>query len=275
MGSSVAAGLLALALCGGAPVPAPPPDQADRATAVATPGATAEPQPRKPSVLRLIAGDFGRTFTSKESLWILGVGGAAALLVSPLDDEVSQSRFNSELYPDTTLDALFEPGDIGGDAWVQVGGPLAIFAVGKLAGNAHLAGLGGDLLRAQIVTGGITGALKLATQRTRPDASNELSFPSGHASAAFATATVVERRYGLKVGVPAYAVATWIAASRLNENKHFLSDVTFGAAIGIAAGRAVTAGRGSVKATVAPQIVPGGGGGFQVIVKWQSEGTQP
>lgn len=267
MASHVAAPLLALVL--GAPPAFPAVSTAEApgpAASGAASGEATEAEPRKPGFLRVLGGDFKRTFTSEESLWILGVGGAAALVVRPLDDDIRQSRFNSELHDSTTLDGLFDPGAFAGDAWLQIGAPLAMLASGKLAGNAHLTGLGGDLLRAQIVSGSITTVVKFATQRERPDGSTQLSFPSGHTSAAFATATVIQRRYGWKAGVPAHVIAAWIAASRLNENKHYLSDVTFGAAVGIAAGRAVTVGRGSKQLTIAPQIVPGGGAGLQVTL---------
>ena len=38
--------------------------------------------------------------------------------------------------------------------------------------------------------------------------------PSGHAASAFTAATVLQRHYGLKTGIPAYAVAAYVAASR-------------------------------------------------------------
>jgi len=276
MGSSVAAPLLALVL--GAPAvtaAASTPDRPHAEASETTPGEATAPQPQKPGILRQLPGDFGRTFTSEESFWTFGIGGAAALLALPLDGRIQQSGFNSELHDSRTLDRVFEPGDIAGDVSVQLGGPLGILAFGKLAGNPHLTGLGGELLRAQVVSGSITTVLKFAMRRERPDASSRLSFPSGHTSAAFATATVVQRRYGWKAGAPAYGIAAWIAASRLNENKHFLSDVAFGAAIGIAAGHAVTAGRGSVQVTVAPLIVPGEGAGFQVSVIRKPGASRP
>ena len=71
---------------------------------------------------------------------------------------------------------------------------------------------------------------------------------------------MLQRHYGWKAGIPAYAVASYIAASRLSENKHFLSDVAFGAMIGLAAGRTVTFDRGSTRFEIAPLVAPGGGG---------------
>ena len=68
------------------------------------------------------------------------------------------------------------------------------------------------------------------------------------------------RDLGWKVGLPAFGVATYVAASRIQEKRHFLSDVAFGAAIGIVAGRTVTIGRGETRFAVAPMATPGGGG---------------
>ncbi|HET7292674.1 MAG TPA: phosphatase PAP2 family protein [Vicinamibacteria bacterium] len=259
MGISVAATLLALVV-GASPAAESRSPVLDAERAGATPSDATRPAPEKQSALRRLAGDFGRTLTSEDSRWIFGIGGAATLLALPLDDSIQQSRFNSELHDSAPLDGVFEGGDLAGDWWIQLGAPLGLLACGKLAGRPPVMELGGDLLRAQIVAGTITTALKLATQRERPDGSSDLSFPSGHTSAAFATAAVVHGRYGWKPGVVAYAVAAWVGASRINENKHFLSDVTFGAAIGIAAGRAVTLSTRSVRVSVAPLVAPGARG---------------
>jgi hypothetical protein len=59
---------------------------------------------------------------------------------------------------------------------------------------------------------------------------------------------------------PAYAVAGYIAASRLSNSKHYLSDVVFGATVGILVARTVTIGLGEHRLSVAPLVVPGGGG---------------
>jgi membrane-associated phospholipid phosphatase len=90
--------------------------------------------------------------------------------------------------------------------------------------------------------------------------SDRFSFPSGHTSSAFATAAVLERHYGWKVGVPAYAAATYVGGSRLSENKHYLSDVIFGAAIGVVCGRATTVGSGRARMAMSPIAAPGGAG---------------
>jgi membrane-associated phospholipid phosphatase len=67
------------------------------------------------------------------------------------------------------------------------------------------------------------------------------SFPSSHAATAFSLATVVAMEYEKNtwVGAAAYAVATGVGLSRVMLDKHWLSDVLVGAAIGHAIGRMV------------------------------------
>ena len=55
-------------------------------------------------------------------------------------------------------------------------------------------------------------------------------------------------------------VAAYVAASRVHEKRHFVSDVSFGAVLGIVAGRTVTVGRGDARFAVGPMATPGGGG---------------
>jgi membrane-associated phospholipid phosphatase len=77
-------------------------------------------------------------------------------------------------------------------------------------------------------------ALKATVDRTRPNGHSQ-SFPSGHTASAFAGAAFVQRRYGWRVGVPAYLAASFVGYSRVESNNHHTSDVLAGAAIGIAA----------------------------------------
>src|SRR6185312_7129044 len=92
----------------------------------------------------------------------------------------------------------------------------------------------------QVVSQVMVQALKVTVQRDRPDHSNSMSFPSGHAASAFATATVLQRYYGWKVGAPAYALGSYVALARMSFNRHHATDVVMGAGFGIAAARTVT-----------------------------------
>jgi membrane-associated phospholipid phosphatase len=208
-----------------------------------------------------LVGDF-RNLPSKESAAWLGVGAAAALVGHAGDTPVTQ------VMSVRSLEEPFESGRVIGGAAMQMGGALATYSIGRISGSTRTAAVGAELFRAQILSQSMTSLIKLSASRTRPDGSNNLSFPSGHTASAFATATVLERNFGWKVGIPAYAAAAFVGASRIQSQKHYLSDVAFGAAIGILAGRTVTIGPKEARFAVAPFAVDGGGGvGFTLLNK--------
>jgi len=84
-----------------------------------------------------------------------------------------------------------------------------------------------------LLTEAITFGLKLSVNKQRPDMSNNNSFPSGHTSTTFQSASFIHKRYGLTYSLPAYALAGFTAASRINSDKHDIFDVVAGAIIGI------------------------------------------
>lgn len=83
---------------------------------------------------------------------------------------------------------------------------------------------------------GITMLGKAVVHARRPDRSDNNSFPSGHATLAFSSATTMYRRYGWQTGVPAYALATLTAYARVDARKHHWYDVVAGAVIGTSSG---------------------------------------
>lgn len=175
-----------------------------------------------------------RHIPSKDNAWIVGVGGAAALAVHPADHELTFSPGREGVGEES-----FDGGSSLGGGLVQVGGAIAVYVAGRLGHAPRTAAFGSELIRAQVLDAVVTQTIKVAVNRTRPDG-NGYSFPSGHASSTFATAAVIERYFGWKAGVPAFAAASYVAASRLSEGRHYLSDVVFGASLGIMSGRTVT-----------------------------------
>jgi len=196
-----------------------------------------------------------RHLPDKGNLIVLGVAGAAALAVHGEDADVTRRASGSEV-----IDETFDSGEFIGGGLAQFGAAFATYAIGRASHDRATAVLGADLFRAQLLCAGLTQGVKFAVDRSRPDGSH-YSFPSGHTSGTFATAAVLQRHYGWKVGAPAYAIAAYVGASRLSENQHFLSDVLFGAGLGIVSGRAVTVGHGKSTMALVPLGAPGGGGG--------------
>ena len=91
------------------------------------------------------------------------------------------------------------------------------------------------LLKAQLVNLGLVYVLKTTLKETRPDGT-AYSFPSGHTANAFAGAAMLAIEYGENykwVPYASYAFATGIGVMRMANNKHYISDVLFGAGLGI------------------------------------------
>ncbi len=84
-----------------------------------------------------------------------------------------------------------------------------------------------------ILNQAVTYGLKLAVNKSRPNMENINSFPSGHTSTTFQSASFIQQRYGWKYGAPAYVLAGFTGYSRIEANKHDIVDVLMGAAIGI------------------------------------------
>jgi PAP2 superfamily len=208
-----------------------------------------------------VVDDFAN-LPSKSNLYIALAGIGAAAAAHPFDQ-----TFNVQLRSHYhVVNAAFTPGKYVGQTGVMIGAGLLTYTVGRIADVQHkddpthvrkVSHLGMDIIRAQILDEALTQTLKLVAHRERPDSSDHLSFPSGHASVTFATATVIERHLGWKMSVLGYTFASYIAASRLHDNVHWLSDVVFGAAVGTIAGRTVTQ-HGRNYFSFIPMPVPGG-----------------
>jgi hypothetical protein len=74
----------------------------------------------------------------------------------------------------------------------------------------------------------------------------------------FATAAVLERHLGLRAAWPTLLIASYVGVSRLHDNRHFASDVVFGAALGTAVGWTVVGRHGGSSYVWLPVRVPGG-----------------
>jgi PAP2 superfamily protein len=252
----------------------PPPPAPEPPAEAAPPPAKEEPKPSEPpkpppvgpppphtgvkATLKAIPGDFTHLPTGI-NLGILGFGGVAALAVHTYDESVNSHLSGSK--------SFFYPGKLLGSAPGLAVISLGTYAFGRATDNRVVSHLGMDLLRSVAVSGALTYAVKLSVRRHRPAGGGFkcCSFPSGHASSTFALASVLWRHLGWKAAVPTYTVATYVALSRLHEDVHFLSDVVFGAAIGIVSGRAVVHhDRHFYGMRIQPMPVPGGGVGVMV-----------
>ncbi|HEY0547197.1 MAG TPA: phosphatase PAP2 family protein [Pyrinomonadaceae bacterium] len=125
----------------------------------------------------------------------------------------------------------------------------AFYFIGRASGNRRAKETGvlaGEALIDSLI---VSESIKGVTQRPRPlhDGGRGRfftggnSFPSGHAMAAWAFASVVANEYNDRrlVQFGAYGLATVVSAARFTGNRHFLSEVLVGSVIGYGIGQYV------------------------------------
>ena len=151
------------------------------------------------------------------------IGGLLGSGISTKYDDKIQEVYQGEI--------LGKSGAKLGDYW-GIAGQFIILSRLKLGSDEF------NYATSAIIANGLcTYGIKFITGRIRPDGANRRSFPSGHTSSSFLAATIADDLYGSKIGVPAYLLAGLTGLSRIHDNKHYLSDVIFGAGLGIALGK--------------------------------------
>ncbi len=148
-----------------------------------------------------------------------------------------------------------------GDDWARsirrIGQPevygtvtLGLVAAGLVSGDADVTRAGGRLAATLALAGATSTLAKLTFGRPRPSESLDAdgyspfsgqdAMPSGHTTMAFALATALAddiHRPWATVGL--YTLATGVGWSRVNDNRHWLTDVAGGAIVGITSAKLV------------------------------------
>lgn len=203
----------------------------------------------------------GPIVTPRDAWWLVGAAGASALLISS-DERMTRAALTSPIQRGgairSSLDVAREFGGPGAIA-LSVG----LWGAGKLTNKPALDRIGLRATEAILVSGMATSMLKGISGRARPDHSpgaprdfafargireseGYQSFPSGHATTAFALVSVLDAEWARHspdrprwIRPALYAAAALTAASRVFDNRHWASDVIFGSTIGIIGGHAV------------------------------------
>jgi len=202
--------------------------------------------------VKLVGSDVKEVFTAptqwgaKDWLMFGGVAGAVGLTYVFDEDirKIVQRNRND------TVEHTFDTIEPLGDRYSF--GVLAAFYVGgELFKSPKAKAVGMDGLSASIIASGlITSPLKYVVGRSRPSRnegsdsfhpfSNNLSFPSGHTTQAFAVASVIAAHYdSIWIKAASYGLASMVGYARLNNDAHWASDVVAGAAIGTFVGHVV------------------------------------
>lgn len=127
---------------------------------------------------------------------------------------------------------------------ISIASPLTILSIGYLQKEKQLQQQGWQNIGALVINTVVTQGLKYAINRERPyekypaviypyQIDNDPSFPSGHTSTAFATATTLSIHFKKwYVVVPAYTWAASVGYARMYLGEHYPTDVLAGAIIG-------------------------------------------
>ncbi len=169
------------------------------------------------------------------------VVGATGVLFA-LDDEINNFIQDNRSSTTDDVSAVFEPFGNGGYTFPAL---AAFYVIGHFTKSEKAKRAALLSVESFAVTGIFTFALKFSTGRVRPGSAqnsrewngldfDNVSFASGHTSSAFSIATILASEYKDNPWVPpvVYSLATLTGFSRLNDNKHWASDVFFGGALG-------------------------------------------
>lgn len=238
---------------------------------------TAQAADSTPSYPGMLADDVKHVITAparwQEREWrdmglvALGIAGVVATIDRPVRDEMRRHAPNDSRF-------LLEVERFGREYSLAVLG--GFYLAGALGNDDKAAAVAEDGLSALLIASGIiTPAIKFATGRSRPRDnagiakfhplsigyySSNSSFPSGHATHAFALASVFANHYDETwVTCTSYTIASLVGVARSYHDAHFASDVLTGALIGTLVGKSVVAHNKPMrhgKVVLLPELTP-------------------
>lgn len=198
---------------------------AGTASLIGGPGPPDPPALQFRDYFRALGHSFTTGLFAREQVRPLAIGGVSTLALLPFDEDISAAMRGD-------ADWLGTAGDRGASPAVVAALSGGLLAGSLFSDNARFRNYAVALSQGLVVSATLTSITKVAVGRTRPDGSDDRSFPSGHAATSFVLAAVTSHAYGWKVGVPLYALAGLVAISRVEYGKHYPSDVVFGATLG-------------------------------------------
>jgi membrane-associated phospholipid phosphatase len=177
---------------------------------------------------------------SSDAFWLVPFAGATAVAIHYDTRALQELGIDKSRIDTSNTISQF------GSTYATLAGGGTLYVVGRLTHNDHLAETGRLGTEAVIDATLVAEALKLATNRERPDEGNGTggfwphgtrsfsdSFPSGHAIGSWALARVIAAEYPNKpIQIGVYAFATTISVSRVTSQKHFPSDALVGSVLG-------------------------------------------
>ncbi len=178
-------------------------------------------------------------YTNPLNLVILaGAGGASIALAQHQDEDTAEFFDENHHFGQGWRDAL----SFAGSPATHFALAGLWYTVGAVKQDGKTYEVGKTLIDALVINGLSTSLIKIVSNREGPNG-EEQAFPSGHTSSSVTFATVMHEAYGPWVGVPLYGLSALVAMERLDDGEHWISDVVFGAALGLVVGHTVASGR--------------------------------
>jgi membrane-associated phospholipid phosphatase len=211
----------------------PPPDKPKKPTPNVKPEVNTKDKGLK-DFTKDIGGNLVGLF-SRRNFQGFVIGAGATGISAVYDDSIHEF-----LTTHNTSDFSANLGTQLGEPYVLIPTIFTMFFVGRHTDNTRFTNFSYSLAQGYIVNAVVVNSIKVAVGRERPDKSDNLSFPSGHASDFFMIATNIDQYYGHKTGFISYGVASFFSFARLKKDVHWLSDVFAGATTGFIVGRTVS-----------------------------------
>ncbi|WP_164848546.1 phosphatase PAP2 family protein [Halobacteriovorax sp. HLS] len=203
----------------------------------------------------IILSDLGSPFTTNAKY--IFIGGSLITAFVALNKEDFSEKAANRVTHDPPLGNYGYIGEALGWGYLNAIYSLSYLTHGYLYGKNRSLERAEMMIDASFYTLLTTASIKTAVKAQRPEYPEENdSFPSGHASMSFAFASIVTAEHGLYWGLPAYAVASFISLSRINDGRHWTHDVLAGATIGASYGWGVYLNHRKKKSPFFLTIIP-------------------
>jgi len=177
-------------------------------------------------------------FTSTPTVATFAIGSVAAALMA-INEDSGPLRKSLD---DPFIERPLKLGNAYGSGWGVGGLGLVTLAYGHATGDNDAVELGEDLATSFVATSALVAVLKRSIGRTRPNG-GKYAMPSGHTAGAFSSVPVMWYHAGWKTGLAFGSLSVLTGLARIEDNKHYLSDVVAGATLGLVVGRLTVARR--------------------------------
>jgi len=180
--------------------------------------------------------DAKATFFNQDNLAALAWAGFASVAMNNgnADDDIAEHYHEHDVFTGFSDEAF----NMIGQPAIHLGGAALWYVLSADKQNEPSKQRALTMFSALTINGVVTGGLKMIRQNDQPDG-EVWAWPSGHTSSSFTVASVLHEFYGLKVGIPAYAVAGLVGWRMIDDGDHWASDVVFGATLGWVVGHTV------------------------------------